>query len=223
MNQNSKHFVRQVHLPINDCIKCKLSNTRSIIAKDYIPNNPKLVIIKLLPSLEADLNKEELPDWYSDLLENLSYNNEVTVVNEDGSIDFIELNSENIAIINLLKCYTGKEYNDYSIPMVKCYSNIEIQFKTIKPKVILTLGQKAFEYLTGTSQKTKYIPNTQYNFSRLIGRTISIACTDLEGNKWEGHIIIGINTTDSRFDYYRSKIYKNLYRKLAQYYGDNSE
>ena len=80
--------------------------------------------------------------------------------------------------------------------------------------------------MTGHLNKTtpqKYIPNTQTNFSKLIGENISISCTGTDNNKWEGNLVIGIPYEDSRFTFYKKAITNNIYRLLAKYYGESSE
>ena len=157
----------------NSCTRCNLAATRTNYVANYTPDYPKLFVISLMPSVEADLTGTEEPDYYKDLINGLQLNKTHEAISKEGAIEDITLDTtKDIAFWNVLKCRSNKPLTNYIKPVSECYELNKYLFKLHKPKVILTIDEEAFQYFSGAcNEKTnKYEPNTDYiNFSTIIG------------------------------------------------------
>ena len=72
----------------------------------------------------------------------------------------LDFSRQNIYITNLLKCYplASKEIDESAYHTCKAYLFKEIEL--IQPKIIITLGEKAYHYLTNDTSSLKEIRGT---------------------------------------------------------------
>ncbi|MED5579859.1 MAG: uracil-DNA glycosylase [Nitrospinota bacterium] len=133
-NQNVKMKLVELSKAIENCMRCKLGNTRNNLVFGCGSENAKLVIIGEAPGAEED--RQGIPfvgragQMLTKMIENV-----------------IEVPRQEVFICNILKCRPPQNRNPEEDEIACCEPYLKKQLETINPKLILTLGKFASQWL----------------------------------------------------------------------------
>ena len=133
-NQSTKMKLEELSKTIKNCMRCKLGNTRNNLVFGSGSDNAKLVIIGEAPGAEED--KQGIPfigragQMLTKMIENV-----------------IEVPRQEVFICNILKCRPPQNRNPEEDEIACCEPYLKKQLEIINPKLILTLGKFASQWL----------------------------------------------------------------------------
>ena len=131
---NKKMQLEELSKAIENCMRCKLGKTRNNLVFGSGSKNAKLVIIGEAPGAEED--KQGVPfvgragQMLTKMIENV-----------------IEVPRQEVFICNILKCRPPENRNPEEDEISCCEPYLKKQLEIINPKLILTLGKFASQWL----------------------------------------------------------------------------
>ena len=131
---NKKMELKELSNAIEGCMRCKLGKTRNNLVFGNGSQNAKLVIIGEAPGAEED--KQGIPfvgragQMLTKMIENV-----------------IEVPRQEVFICNILKCRPPENRNPEEDEISCCEPYLKKQLEIIRPKLILTLGKFASQWL----------------------------------------------------------------------------
>ena len=131
---NKKMELKELSNAIEGCMRCKLGKTRNNLVFGNGSQNAKLVIIGEAPGAEED--KQGIPfvgragQMLTKMIENV-----------------IEVPRQEVFICNILKCRPPENRNPEEDEIFCCEPYLKKQLEIIRPKLILTLGKFASQWL----------------------------------------------------------------------------
>tara|TARA_Y100000814_G_C12321676_1_gene398467 strand:+ start:281 stop:1051 length:771 start_codon:yes stop_codon:yes gene_type:complete len=133
-NPDKKMELEELSNAIENCMRCKLGDTRNHLVFGSGSKNAKLVIIGEAPGAEED--KQGVPfvgragQMLTKMIENV-----------------IEVPRQEVFICNILKCRPPENRNPEEDEISCCEPYLKKQLEIINPKLILTLGKFASQWL----------------------------------------------------------------------------
>ncbi|MBE17340.1 MAG: hypothetical protein CMH79_01130 [Nitrospinae bacterium] len=133
-NPDKKMELEELSDAIENCMRCKLGDTRNHLVFGSGSKNAKLVIIGEAPGAEED--KQGVPfvgragQMLTKMIENV-----------------IEVPRQEVFICNILKCRPPENRNPEEDEISCCEPYLKKQLEIINPKLILTLGKFASQWL----------------------------------------------------------------------------
>ena len=118
---------------VNNCCLCDLSKTRKNILFGQGNNNAKIMFISDEPTKSEDSLKQYYVGKTGELLANMIEN-------------VLPLKKEDVYITSLVKCRSVDGFKTSHFN--SCSSYLHKQIDIVKPKIIVALGEKTFQYLT---------------------------------------------------------------------------
>lgn len=130
-----------------NCHLCSLSKSRNNVVFGKGLDNAKIMFIGDMPLEAEDKKGEAFLGLGGEML---------TAMIEK----VLQISRDDVYITNLLKCHplTSQEVHETAFHTCKAYLFKEIEL--VQPKVVVTLGEKAYHYLTNDTTKLKEIRGT---------------------------------------------------------------
>ncbi|MFH1284365.1 MAG: uracil-DNA glycosylase [Candidatus Peregrinibacteria bacterium] len=119
--------LEQLAKDISVCTKCPLHKGRKNAVPGEGSENAEVLFIGEGPGREEDLQGRPFVGAAGRLLTEL--------------IESIELKREDVFIVNVVKCRPPNNRDPFPEEIKTCWPYLEAQIKTIKPKLIVTLGR----------------------------------------------------------------------------------
>ena len=140
-----------ISLSIKNCQRCKLSKTRTNIVFGKGSENAGLMLVGEAPGANEDKQGEPFVGRAGLLLTKI--------------LKAINLERDEIYIGNIIKCRPPNNRNPENDEIKACYPFLERQIKTIKPKVICTLGSFASQTLLKTKTPISKLRGKFYDYN----------------------------------------------------------
>lgn len=132
---NKTHLSILWDTKLKDCVKCKLSSTRTQVVPGEGGADTEIMFIGQNPGFNEDQQGKPFVGKSGIKLNEL--------------ISKLGLVRENLYITNAVKCFTPANRKPELDEIKACSSYIDFEIRTIKPKVIIALGDPAIPTLTG--------------------------------------------------------------------------
>lgn len=127
--------IQALHKDVSSCHLCDLSKSRTQSMSGFGNINAELFLLDFNISKEQDKTNNYYVGRAGEVLKNMIEK----VVN---------INTENIFYTHCIKCKSGNAKTPSTSEWNSCKSYLSSQIEFIKPKVIVTLGELAYEHLT---------------------------------------------------------------------------
>lgn len=132
---NKTHLSILWDTKLKNCVKCKLSSTRTQVVPGEGIADTQIMFIGQNPGFNEDQQGKPFVGESGIKLNEL--------------ISKLGLIRENLYITNAIKCFTPANRKPELDEIKACSSYIDFEIRTIKPKVIIALGDPAIPTLTG--------------------------------------------------------------------------
>lgn len=137
-NKDKEENYKQIIQTANQCTLCELHKTRKNVVFSAGTIESPLVVIGEAPGADEDIQGFPFVGKAGKLL--------------DKMLKAINLTRDNIYICNILKCRPPGNRSPMSLEVKACTPFLLAQLHTIKPKIILTLGNPATQFILNTKQ-----------------------------------------------------------------------
>lgn len=131
--------IEKINKIISNCTLCKISCNRDKVVLSSGDVNSNIMFIGDQPNLAENSIGDIFGGKAGDML---------TLMIEK----VLEIPKDNVYISNILKCYPPDSRDPKSDEVDICLEYILKEIKIIKPKIIITLGIKAYNYLTNETK-----------------------------------------------------------------------
>ena len=129
--------LKRLRKTLGDCHRCKLSGERTNIVFGEGNPSAELMLIGISPSRFDDIEGRLFMGETGDMLKSLL-----------GKLGF---KPEDVYISNMVKCYPANDRFPNHDEITACLPFITTQIQMIRPKVIMTMGEKPAHTLLGTN------------------------------------------------------------------------
>lgn len=126
----------ELSIQANRCHLCELSKSRTNVLFGEGGENAKIMFIGNSPNATEDSSGSFFAGRAGEMLENII-------------VKVLGLSKEDVYVTNIVKCYPPQNRTILEGEAITCKSYLDLQIKTINPKIIVALGDEAYYYLTG--------------------------------------------------------------------------
>ena len=126
---------------IEECTRCPLHKTRTLPVPGEGPDNARIVFVGEAPGREEDLSGRPFVGRAGKLL--------------DTALERAGIKRDDVFITSVLKCRPPDNRTPRAGEIKACMPYLREQLETIKPDVVVTLGNVSLKALTGKSGITK--------------------------------------------------------------------
>ncbi|MFQ5486708.1 MAG: uracil-DNA glycosylase [Desulfobacterales bacterium] len=150
---SSVETLEEIYTDIDDCRRCKLSESRNHIV--FGAGNPKarLVFIGEGPGYDEDQKGEPFVGAAGRLLTKI--------------IQAIKLKREDVYICNIVKCRPPRNRNPLPDEIKACFPFLRRQISAIEPEVICTLGSVAVQSLLDIREPISKVRGNLYKYHNI--------------------------------------------------------
>jgi len=156
--ETKKEKIKKLREQISVCTRCPLSKTRTNVVPGEGDVNADIMFIGEAPGRNEDIQGKPFVGRAGDVFDEL--------------LSSIGLTRDEIYLCNILKCRPPGNRNPLSSEIQSCVGSLDIQIKTVEPKVIGTLGSFATMYIL-----EKFSLPTQ-KISQIHGKTFDVPVSD---------------------------------------------
>jgi DNA polymerase len=139
----STKVLLKIHKEIRECERCRLHGTRTNAVPGEGPINARILICGQAPGRTEDKEGRPFIGRAGKFLNEL--------------LDLIELERERLLITSLVKCFPPNNRPPRSDELKTCKPYLDEQIRTIKPEVVIALGNYAVQALLGKKVKVSKV------------------------------------------------------------------
>lgn len=132
---NKTHLNVLWNSELKNCSKCRLHYTRTQVVPGEGSPNAAIMIIGQNPGFNEDQQGKPFIGKSGNKLNEL--------------LNQLKINRDDVYITNTVKCFTPANRKPDTGEIKSCGSHLKVEIDTIKPKVIIALGDPAIPILTG--------------------------------------------------------------------------
>jgi len=125
--------IQKLRGQISECKRCSLCKTRTNVVPGEGDVDADIMFIGEAPGKNEDLKGEPFVGRAGNIF--------------DVLLESVDMTREQIYLCNILKCRPPGNRNPMSEEIKSCVGSLDIQIKTIDPKIIATLGSFATTYI----------------------------------------------------------------------------
>ncbi len=129
------------------CHLCELSKSRSKVLFGEGDSNADILFVRNAPNASDDATGKIFSGRAGEMLENM-----ITKV--------LGISKNSVYYTNIVKCYPSQNRAILPIEADTCISYLHKQIENIKPKIVVTLGDEAYKYLTNSDIEISKIHGT---------------------------------------------------------------
>lgn len=149
-NTNLPNDLDELESMVQNCYLCELCKTRKKVLFGQGSKNASILFIHDEPSASEDELGEFFVGKSGEILTNMIQN-------------VLNLNINDVYITNIVKCKSSNSFNTNHANSCNLYLNKQIEL--INPMLIVTLGEKAYKYLTNDTSTFEKVRGTLLPFN----------------------------------------------------------
>jgi DNA polymerase len=133
-----------------NCHLCELSKSRSKVLFGEGNSKADIVFVGNAPNASDDATGKLFSGRVGEMLDNM-----ITKV--------LDISRDDVYVTNIVKCYPAQNRAIFTTEADTCISYLHMQIENIKPKIVVTLGDEAYRYLTNSDIEIMKIHGTIIN------------------------------------------------------------
>jgi len=139
-NKQNTKTISALNQTISSCLLCESAKNRTSVLRGYGSNNADIFFILPQPNALNDANSSILEGRSIHLLSKIVLN-------------VLKMKMSDIYITFAIKCKIKSQNKTPKVEISNCKDYITSEINIIKPKLIVTLGENSFRYMTNNDEK----------------------------------------------------------------------